>query len=60
MLDFGDYNADPTGTSPQIWEIGLYAGTYLSSSTFMVAYGTFTEEIKTSAIQLENLVRIIF
>lgn len=48
-LDAGEYNDDdpPNNNFPQIYEIGLFAG------SVMVAYGTFAE-------QLKNGVEIIF
>jgi hypothetical protein len=55
LLDFGDYNDDGTGGSPQIWEIGVFDG-----ANVMMAYGTFAQEIKNNSKQIENDVRIIF
>lgn len=53
LLDFADYNDDGTGSDPQIYEIGLFAGTK------MVAYGTFNEQVKNAAIQIPFQVRIV-
>lgn len=52
LLDFGEFNDDGFGNNPEIYEIGLFAG------TLMVAYGTMTAQVKTGAVQIPNIVRI--
>jgi hypothetical protein len=52
LLDFGEFNDDGFGNAPEIYEIGLFAG------TLMVAYGTMTLQTKTPAAQIPNIVRI--
>lgn len=84
ILDFGDYNdisgvpsnppggstLAPSGTNPQLWELGIFSAPppgYTSptvaagsSNLLMVVYGTFNLETKTSLIQLENDCQISF
>jgi hypothetical protein len=52
LLDFGEFNDDGFGNPPEIYEIGLFAGTLL------VAYGTMTQQVKTPGVQIPNIVRI--
>jgi len=52
LLDFGEFNDDGFGNAPEIYEIGLFAGTLL------VAYGTMTKQVKTLGVQIPNVVRI--
>lgn len=52
LLDFGEFNDDGFGNPPEIYEIGLFAG------TLMVAYGTMTVQVKTPGVQIPNIVRI--
>ena len=52
LLDFGEFNDDGFGNAPEIYEIGLFAG------TLMVAYGTMTQQVKTPGVQIPNIVRI--
>jgi hypothetical protein len=47
-LDFGEFNDDGNGLSPEIYEIGLFSD-HPSSGRIMVAYGTFPEVVKTVA-----------
>ena len=54
LLDFGDFNNDGFGNNPEIYEIGLFAG------TTMMAYGTFQQQVKTPGNQLPNTIRITF
>lgn len=44
-LDFGEFNDDGFGNSPQIYEIGLFS-LHPTSGRIMVAYGTFPEVAK--------------
>ena len=46
LLDFAEYNNDGAGNFPQIYEIGLFAG------SLMVAYGTFNEQGKDPGSQI--------
>lgn len=64
FLDFGEFNNDGFGNSPRMWEIGLFADHPTETGLavdegLMVAYGTFPLEVKTGAIQIENIVRIV-
>ena len=52
ILDFGEYNDDGDGNAPEIWEIGLFAG------SDMVAYGTFEKQTKAPDVRLVNVVRL--
>lgn len=52
LLDFGEFNDDGFGNAPEIYEIGLFAGSLL------VAYGTMTQQVKTVADQIPNIVRV--
>jgi hypothetical protein len=64
FLDFGEFNNDGFGNNPRMWEVGLFADhpteVGLSSDEgLLVAYATFPLEVKTGAIQIENIVRIV-
>jgi hypothetical protein len=61
LLDFGEFNDNGHGTSPELWEIGLFC-THPdnSSAKLMVAYATFPREVKTPDRQILNYVRVIF
>lgn len=52
LLDFAEFNNDGFGNPPDIYEIGLFAG------SLMVAYGTMTLQTKTAGVQIPNIVRI--
>jgi len=74
LLDFGDFNdiqgvpsnppggstLSPSGTPPQLYELGLFTDHPSGSGKLMVMYGTFTAEQKTSAKQILNQVQITF
>lgn len=73
LLDFGDFNDDGFGNSPEIWEIGIFSDhpefvvpsvpagpPTVGTPGLMVAYGTFPKEIKDATKQILNVVRIIF
>ncbi len=84
ILDFGDFNdiqgvpssppggptLSPSGTNPQLWELGVFSApppgytsptvAFGSQNLLMVVYGTFNLETKTSGIQLENDVQLTF
>jgi hypothetical protein len=47
-LDFGEFNDDGVGNSPQIYEIGLFSD-HPTAGRIMVAYGTFPAIGKTVA-----------
>lgn len=55
LLDFGEFNDDGFGHSPEIWELGVFDG-----DGNMVAYATFPKQIKDNTKQLENIVKITF
>jgi len=72
LLDFGDFNDDGNGNSPEMWEIGVYmdhpefavpvvpAGPpSVGTPGLMVAYGTFPKQVKDATKQILNLVRIV-
>jgi hypothetical protein len=61
FLDFGEFNDDGFGHSPELWEIGLFTDhpTVLGQK-LMVAYGTFPLQTKNNATQIENFVRVAF
>lgn len=60
----------PSGTNPQLWELGVFSPAppgytsptvaYGSDNLLMIAYGTFGAQTKTSGIQLENDMCIVF
>jgi hypothetical protein len=84
ILDFGQFNdiqgvpstppggptLAPSGTAPQLWELGIFSAPppgYTSPTVgvgsqnlLMVVYGTFNLETKNSSIQLENDVLVTF
>jgi hypothetical protein len=62
LLDFGDFNDDGFGNSPEIWEIGVFTDHPLfpGAQKLMLAYGTFPMQLKDASRQLLNVVRIIF
>jgi len=65
LLDFSDFNDDGSGSSPEIWEIGIFTDHPAESGLatdqgLMIAYGTFPIEVKDSSKQILNVVRIIF
>lgn len=55
VLDFGEANDDGGGFPPHFFEIGVY-----DSTGVLVLYGTFPDEVKISAIQIVNLIRVRF
>jgi hypothetical protein len=54
LLDFLEYNDDGLGNFPEIYEIGLFAG------TTMIAYGTFDQQTKTPGNQIPFIVTLNF
>lgn len=61
FLDFGDFNDDGFGNSPELWEVGVFSDhPTIASQLLMVAYGTFPKVVKTAGIQVERFVRIRF
>jgi hypothetical protein len=63
LLDFGDFNDDGFGNSPEIWEVGVFTDHPLyppGTQKLMLAYGTFPMQVKNAAVQRLNVVRIIF
>jgi hypothetical protein len=54
LLDFGDYNNDGDGNDPEIYEIGLFAG------SVMIAYGTFDVQTKNFGNQIPFVVTLNF
>lgn len=69
FLDFGDFNDDGFGNSPEIWEIAIFSdhpafarvaiGTP-GAKRLMVAYGTVPKEIKDATKQIQHFVRVVF
>jgi len=55
FLDFGEFNDDGFGNSPELWEIALY-----DAADNMLVYGTFPLQLKDITKQLEDFIRIIF
>ena len=53
FLDFGEFNDDGHGNSPEMYEIGLF-----NSSSEMVAYGTFPQVEKNAGVQRTFTVKI--
>lgn len=61
LLDFGEFNNDGFGNSPELYEIGLFSDhPTISAQKMMVAYATFPAQVKDNSKQLENVVRIVF
>lgn len=58
LLDLAEANDDGFGNNPQFNEIGIFSDhpDFPGAQLLMVAYGTFSQEIKTSGRQLENMV----
>ena len=69
FLDFGDFNDDGAGFSPEVWELGIFSDhpdftrepvNTPGAKRLMVAYGTFPKEIKDATKQIEHFVRLTF
>ena len=64
LLDFGEFNDDGFGNSPELWEVGVFTRHPLHpadpTALLMLAYGTFPLEVKDASKQLLNVVRIVF
>jgi len=61
FLDFGEFNDDGAGNSPDIWEIGIFSDHPTEAGEkLLVAYGTFAKQVKNIGVQLENFVRVTF
>lgn len=73
-LDFGEFNdisgvpSNPpggptlptTGTSPELYELGVFTDHPSGTGELMVLYGTFTAEVKNGTKRIENDVRLSF
>jgi hypothetical protein len=65
-LDFGEFNDDGFANSPELWEVGIFQDHPLAGSVYpagtklMVGYATFPQETKSAAVQLENIIRLIY
>jgi hypothetical protein len=58
-LDMGDFNVSDSGGSPEIWELALFcAHPTVAGQRLMVAYCTFSGQVKTSAAPIENIVQL--
>lgn len=55
FLDFGEFNDDGNGNSPEIWEVGVYTATGI-----LIGYGTFPMQPKDIGKQIDNTVRFDF
>lgn len=74
LLDFGTFNdisgipstppgggvLPPSGTNPDLWELGVFSDHPSGTGQLMVIYGTFNAETKDVLKQIENDVRITF
>lgn len=69
LLDFGEFNDDGLGNSPEIWEIGIFSewpdypttqNPITGANEMMVAYGTVDGQIKDATKQLLNTFVIKF
>lgn len=66
FLDFGEFNDDGFGSSPEIWEVGLFsdhpqAGISLPGGTkLMVGYATIPKFTKNAGVQFDRDIRLIF
>lgn len=69
FLDFGEFNNDGFGNSPEIWEVGIFSDhplfarsvvTTPGAQRLMVAYATLPKEIKDVTKQIEHFVKLVF
>jgi hypothetical protein len=58
LLDFGDANDDGFGNPPEFWEIGIFDQP--GGGGNMVAYFTMDKQTKTPAVQLLNVINLIW
>ena len=55
FLDFGEFNNDGFGNSPELWELGVF-----DAAGNLLGYGPMPIEIKDVTKQLENFMRFVF
>ena len=55
FLDFGEFNNDGFGNSPEIWEVGIF-----DTDDNMLGYGTVVLQLKDITKQVENFFRFVF
>lgn len=58
LVDFGEFNDDGLGNDPEVYEIGAYADNPSGPGKILLYYGTFAQEVKTPAVQLQNIISV--